>query len=44
MKLNELLKNLRVSYQVIITFDLQGAETKVYTELREELQEYWTWT
>ena len=36
MQLNELLKNPRVSYQVIVTFDLRDAETKVYAELREE--------
>ena len=36
MKLNELLKNPRISYQVIVTFDLRGAESKVYAELREE--------
>ena len=33
---NELLKNPRVSYQVVVTFDLREAETKIYAELREE--------
>jgi hypothetical protein len=36
VQLNELLKNPRVSYQVIVTFDLRDAETRVYAELREE--------
>ena len=38
MKLQELL-NPRVSYQVLITFDLQGAQPAKYSQLRETLAE-----
>ena len=38
MKIEELL-NHRVSYQVIVTFDLKGAETSAYEKIRAELSE-----
>ncbi len=38
MKMSELL-NHRTSYQVLITFDLTGAETSKYRKLRDTLAE-----